>query len=384
MMQRRRFLLGTGAAVAGLSIVPSALADTSAGGIVLPGPLAPIDASPDRIIAVSVCSRPFRAQGPRIESERVGRKTIVHNYGHGGSGWSLSWGSGTAAVHLARAASERDVAVVGCGAIGLTTAVLAQRAGMRVRIYAREFPPAVHSNFATGVWSPDSRICTAEHATAEFERRWESLARTSFHTFQTLLGLPGHPIQWRHRYALRLSGQGAASHHAAGEPSYPTLERRLLADLTPLPQAVAEGRHPFIAAQVTRIPMLVFNVSAYSNFLLQTFLSAGGQLEAREFSSPSEFSRIPEKVVVNATGYGARALLGDESVVPVRGQTARLIPQPEVDYGIECREYNLYTVPRTDGILVQAQGPGDYGNADVAPDRDQSVAAVQRLASLYR
>ena len=55
--------------------------------------LVPIRAHEDRIFRITVCLRPFRAQGPRIEAERVGDKVVVHNYGHGGSGWSLSWGS---------------------------------------------------------------------------------------------------------------------------------------------------------------------------------------------------------------------------------------------------------------------------------------------------
>ena len=41
---------------------------------------------------------PFRAQGPRIEAEQIGDTLVVHNYGHGGSGWSLSWGSANLAM----------------------------------------------------------------------------------------------------------------------------------------------------------------------------------------------------------------------------------------------------------------------------------------------
>lgn len=142
--------------------------------------------------------------GPRIEAERIGRKTVVHNYGHGGSGWSLSWGAAEQALRLVRAAdpAARALAVIGCGAIGLTTALVAQRAGLRVRIYARERLPDVRSFYAAGVWSPDSRVCTSEHATADFKRRWEDMARTSFRRYQTLLGLPGEPIEWRDGYVL--------------------------------------------------------------------------------------------------------------------------------------------------------------------------------------
>jgi hypothetical protein len=49
-------------------------------------PIIPIRAHIDRIFRVTVCLRPFRAVGPRIETERLGDKLIVHNYGHGGSG----------------------------------------------------------------------------------------------------------------------------------------------------------------------------------------------------------------------------------------------------------------------------------------------------------
>jgi len=63
------------------------------------------------------------------------------------------------------ATGERDFAVIGCGAIGLTTAVLLARAGARVTIYAKELPPFTRSSWATGAFSPDSRIALAEYAT---------------------------------------------------------------------------------------------------------------------------------------------------------------------------------------------------------------------------
>ncbi|HYG07994.1 MAG TPA: FAD-dependent oxidoreductase [Stenotrophomonas sp.] len=398
-MQRRQFLRGAGAAVAVASTsafaaneprhpaVPPPPPDAVAGHFAPPRALAPIRASADRIVAVSVCTRPFRAQGPRIEAERIGRKTVVHNYGHGGSGWSLSWGAAERAVRLvqAHARAEDALAVIGCGAIGLTTALVAQRAGLRVRIYARERPPEVRSFYATGVWSPDSRLIAAQHNTPDFERIWEEMARTSFRRFQTLLGLPGEPVEWRDGYFLSDTpfDQPAGPDSESREPEYADLEHRLLRDLHPAARTLAAGEHPFPVPYARRYTQMTFNITAYSRLLMDDFLANGGELHTRDFESPRQFADLREKVIVNATGYGARALLGDDSIVPVRGQTARLIPQPEVDYALFWRGHNLNVIPRRDGILVQAQQDSDYGNEDITPDRALSEAAVAQLARLF-
>src|SRR5580692_11446013 len=137
-MNRRDFLAGF--AIAGLSgcarraSLPPAPSAPVAYGL----RLMPVRAQVDRIFRVTVCLRPFRAAGPRLDVERVADKTVIHNYGHGGSGWSLSWGSSSIAVEKAMTAGERDVAVIGCGALGLTSAILLQRAGAKVTIYAKE------------------------------------------------------------------------------------------------------------------------------------------------------------------------------------------------------------------------------------------------------
>ncbi len=184
-MQRRQ-LLHTGAqALAATALLPwaphlRAQSQSAPAPWAAPAPLTPVWARPDRIIAVACCTRPFRAQGPRIEAQRLGRQTVVHNYGHGGAGWSLSWGSAQQALRLVQATGAKRLGVIGCGAIGLTTARLAQMAGLKVRIYCAERPPEVRSSAATGVWSPDSRICTEAQATPAFTRQWWAVARFSF------------------------------------------------------------------------------------------------------------------------------------------------------------------------------------------------------------
>lgn len=399
-VERREFLKAAGLAMAAVSAAPlraensGTNALTSLDANTVPGPavrtrapLAPVKISMDRMLSLEACLRPFRPQGPRIEAERMGRKTIVHNYGHGGSGWSLSWGAGRRAVALAKATGEEKVAVIGCGAIGLTTAVVAQRAGLKVRIYTKDQIPYVRSFRATGVWSPSARICSLEHATPEFRKSWEEMARYSYFQYSSMLGLPGNPVEWIEGYKLSDTpfAAGASLYtHAPypGEPEYPHLEDDHTPDLMTAMQPLTKDQHPFPVEYVRRVNMMMFNIPAYARMLMQDFLMAGGELVIKEFESPRQFQDLREKTIIHATGYAARDLLKDNSLVPVRGQTARFIPQPEVDYAISYDSQNVYTIPRRDGLIVQEWSPGDYGNDREAPNLEATRASVEKLARL--
>jgi len=377
----RRRLLQTFTAASGLGL----------GGCAAPGLfasdrarfLAPLRARADRIFDITVCLRPFRAAGPRLDTERVGDTLVVHNYGHGGSGWSLSWGSSTIAVGKALADSPDRVAVVGCGVLGLTSALLAQAAGKPVTIYAREMIQQTFSVRASGSFTPDSRIALTDAVSPEFPALWEEMARTSLKTFRSHLGLPGDPVRWIDRYSV--------SDHAAPEVHPPAQDelhfaafRNRLQDLYPQAEDLRPAGTPFRAASVRRRSVLRFNIASYSQMLMTQFRMAGGRFEHREFHDPQELAALPEKVVINCTGYGARALWRDESVVPVRGQIAYLIPQPEFDYALDFRDVNV--IPRSDGIVVQSVKGGDmhgYQDESLTPDRQESEAAVQTLAALY-
>jgi hypothetical protein len=173
---------------------------------------------------------------------------------------------------------------------------------------------------------------------------------------------------------------GPGGHSLGHEPSYPTLDLRIR-DLTPRPEQLAPGTHPFPSAYVRRYTNMIYNISALQRMLVADFLLAGGTIETREFDSPSDLAKLREKTLINATGYGARALWGDESIVPVRGQLLRLIPQPEITYGLYYND-KLSMVPRRDGIILQAQKPDDFGNTDTTPDRNAAEETVQVMADL--
>ena len=103
--------------------------------------LPPLNISSDRLIRTVVGLRPYRPEGFVLAPERVGEKVVVHNYGHGGGGVSLSWGVAQLAAEQARNLEDKSVAVIGCGVVGLSTARVLQRRGKAVTVYARELPP---------------------------------------------------------------------------------------------------------------------------------------------------------------------------------------------------------------------------------------------------
>ena len=379
-MKRRDFLGGI--ALAGLSgcarRVPTAVVPPHE---IIPR-LMPIRAQMDRIFRVTVCLRPFRAAGPRLDVERVGDKTVVHNYGHGGSGWSLSWGSSSIAVEKAMAVGERDVAVIGCGALGLTSAILLQRAGAKVTIYAKERPPDVRSARATGSWTPDSRIALTNSVSPDFPALWEKMCRTSFHTYESYLGMAGNPVEYTDRYSLS-DGDSPEGPPLSNAVEFARYQDRVR-DITPHSHELPPGTHPFPTRFARRGSSLTFNIAGYSRQLVNDFLVEGGKIERTEFHTPSELSQLPQKVIINSTGYGARALWKDESIVPVRGQIAWLIPQPEVNYGVSYK--NVHILARRDGIVVQDVGIGEmdgYNDTNEVPDRAAAESAVQTVAELY-
>ena len=178
---------------------------------------------------------------------------------------------------------------------------------------------------------------------------------------------------------------GFANLSGGARPKFAELQRELIADLIPRGEDFAPGSHPFQQRYLRRNSLMMFNISSYARLLMTDFVANGGRIEIAEFHTPGDFARLNEKVLINATGYGARALFKDESIVPVRGPLARMIPQPDVNYGLFYRGVSF--LPRRDGMVFQVVGEDDYYGFDdstTAPDRAEAELAVNTIAGLYK
>lgn len=382
MMERRRLLGGVLAGGAGAVVAGcGSLGPLKKPGFAAAPALQPLLLTPERLVRMTVCTRPFRPAGPRLEAEAADGKRIIHNYGHGGSGWSLSWGCAQDAAELAfEGGAPAAVAVIGAGVIGLTTALTLLERGLAVTIYAQEFPAETRSARASGVWSPSSRIALAGDVRAGFAEQWERWARAAFAAHQLYVGLEGDPAEYVRQYSLwdepRAPGVRASR-------EFLHLQRRVR-DLTPPWGDVAAHEHPFAADRARSGLTMTFNVGRYTERLAEDVLLRGGLMVRRSFADRAAVLQLPEPVVVNCTGYGAKALFGDESLSPVRGQLNWFPAQAEARYGLYYRHTSVYS--RRDGVIVQYTGPNDdfgFGDDSETPDRDEALAAIARLSPLF-
>jgi glycine/D-amino acid oxidase-like deaminating enzyme len=79
----------------------------------MPRPQLPrVRVSAGRVIRSIAGLRPFRPSGFVVRAQKLDTKTVIHNYGHGGAGITLSWGTAQLAVDLAPRDGSRDCAVL--------------------------------------------------------------------------------------------------------------------------------------------------------------------------------------------------------------------------------------------------------------------------------
>ena len=361
--------------------------------------LVPLRITPDQLIDVKCCIRPLRAAGPNLGTERIGDTLVIHNYGHGGSGWSLSWGSANIVVGKALSVLPTKIAVVGCGILGLTAAVVAQRSGLQVTIYAREMIQQTRSFRASGSFTPDARVALVGPAGPGFGDLWEQMARFSWKAFRTYLGVPGNPVEFSDSYQVSdtpierrkwpadpaITESFATKGLPQQNSEFAHFSERIK-DIVPQAVPLTAGENPFPTAYATRSSQMHFNFASYGHILLREFFERGGLFVNRDFHGPTDYAALPEKVVINSTGYAARDIWQDMTIIPVRGQTGWLVPQPEANYGVRYR--NISLMSKSDGVVVMNTNPdiGDMlgvGNSLELPERGSIEEGLKTLAPLF-
>jgi glycine/D-amino acid oxidase-like deaminating enzyme len=150
-------------------------------------------------------------------------------------------------------------------------------------------------------------------------------------------------------------------------------------DLYPQMEIHRDSGHYFGFPFVRQFTTMLIEPHVYLNALLRDFYIAGGKIVVKEFRDRREVARLPESVIFNCTGLGARALFGDQELIPVRGQLEVLLPQPEIDY---CYLGNGYMFPRRDGIILG--GTWDHDDWSLAPNADQTTQIFEAHTEIMK
>jgi D-amino-acid oxidase len=335
---------------------------------------APVRVARNRIIREVVGLRPYRPSGFVVDAQRFGSKLLVHNYGHGGGGVTLSWGTASLAVDLLRefliarkARRPTRFAVLGCGVSGLSTARLLQRRFQNgpgtVTIYAKDLPPDTTSNIAGAWWAPTS---VYEIPTPKFTEQFRQASRISNRAFQLLVGAE-YGVRWIDTLELSRNEASLGRELPGGNDLYQQIEIHRDPD--------NYFGFPFVKQYMS----MLIEPSIYLSALLRDFYIAGGRVVVQEFKSREQIARLREPVVFNCTGLGARALFDDKELTPVRGQLEVLLPQPEIDYAYLSSGYMF---PRHDGIILG--GTWDHDDWSLTPDPEQATEILNAHTEIMK
>jgi glycine/D-amino acid oxidase-like deaminating enzyme len=348
--------------------------------------LTPVQVSFDRIIRTTVGLRPHRDGGFVLKAQKAGAKTIIHNYGHGGTGMSLAWGLGAAVADLARETGEHRVAVLGAGSPGLSAARQLQRRGFDVTVYAATVPPDTTSNMSWAGFTPTTALIENSRRTPEWDAQFLRAAEISYRELQLLVGRD-YGVYWIDTYN-GTDDPNRRGGGAGGEARTAATDEDLLPDyLRPgrLRDIYGPGEHPFPTKYAVKSIALAIDPNKYMAALVRDVVLFGSKIVIRKFDTINDLSSMPESVIVNCTGLGSATLFGDTELVPIKGQLTLIPPQVGVNYRANGRlpgaEAQAQMNPRSDGIVIgnlQARG-----ESSLTPDPEVIKRNVQAAMEFF-
>ncbi len=253
--------------------------------------------------------------------------------------------------------------VVGAGVVGLTCALRLAQAGYRVRVVARDRLGATTSSAAAAMWFP--------YRAFPFERvlGWAQVGYDEF--VRLAADDPAAGVVVRAGVELQRD-EGPEPWWAGAVPE--------VARVADVPGGYACG---------WRFRTPIVDMSRYLGWLEAQLAGFGIEPEPVELGSLADAGGrgTPGGVVVNCAGVGARSLVPDPAVTPVRGQ-AVLVERAGIDeWVVDDTDGHplIYVIPRIDDVVVggTAEEGADGLDADPATAADilrRATALVPALA----
>jgi D-amino-acid oxidase len=195
--------------------------------------------------------------------------------------------------------------------MGLTTAseLRCRWPGVPITIYARDL---------------DLRSTTSHLAGGQFEPSgvWREYRKGERKAF---LG----SILQRSRDHIDALGSRAARYGILARSNYTLDQDQRSMDLYTPRDVIPEADRGLLPFENLRVPgrryrNWLINPTILLPMLRGELQVAGVSFVERNFESRSDLARLPHEIIINCTGYGARALLGDDALVPQRGHLITL------------------------------------------------------------
>lgn len=302
--------------------------------------------TPESILTYKAGTRPFRKSGMRLEPEYWEDKLIIHNYGHGGSGISLSWGSAHICLNILAQelskgfrCSKKEIAILGSGIIGLTMAHLLADQGWKIHVYASQFPPHTTSDIAPGLWN---KVAVGGNQTEFQIELLDQVLKESFKNFKALSesSLP------------KFKGVSLLDIYTFKEdPPIKNLPKGLFSSGTPIKGTFSES----LEKQGMLFQSFLVDTALYIPDLYEKAQAKGVQFKQITFKTKANLRHLSQSIIMNCTGFGAKQLFKDPDLIPICGQLIELKPQAGFNYmlaGPMQGNLDQYFIPIHDKIIL--------------------------------
>jgi D-amino-acid oxidase len=306
--------------------------------------------------------RPYRKVTFRLEPETIAGKFVVHNYGHGGAGITMSWGCAEVVREIVtQHGASGGVAVLGAGVMGLTVATLLTeiRPKISLTVYAEKFTPCTTSDIAGGQWAPSLVNFKAHDSSAKLT--YFDVLRRARKAHEKRIG-SGFGVSRRWNYTSR------------------RIDHLDILPTDIVPPATKLNRLPFakLAMAGFKYDLLLVEPPILMSKLQSDLAAAGVRCVRKTFKAVSDLGDLKESVIVNCTGLGSRDLFNDDLMVPIKGQLVFLRPQTNLNYLFSG---DGHVFPRTDAVVIG--GSEERGASDSTPDAVMCKKMVMRIKQLF-
>lgn len=256
----------------------------------------------------------------------------------------------------------KEAIVVGCGVIGLTTAITLQENNYDVKILTNKLPAETTSAVAAAVWLP------YEVKPYDKVELWSSI---SFSTYDNLSKNENSGVSM-----IDMTTVIGSEEDAWWKDALPKNKIRRASE-SELP-----GDHQM--GYILNVPMI--ETQLHLQFLLEKFEADGGKVEMRKVEDLNNFDQ--NKIIINCTGLAAKELTGDTELYPIQGQIVLLKRNPNIKCTMseilegEKMDKLAYIVPRTDFTVLG--GTAEAHNYGLNPSDEEASAIIKRCKSLDR